>query len=306
MALLTICRELEARHGTKEPETAIFTVEVSVRGPIIGDFVAGLDDAHFHVKVDSLLDSLRGKWLDDLVGRATLENIAAFIIAGLNHSIALDAVSVRVHKTAVKVYADEINLDTWPAELAFRRGVSLFLRGRERSALNEFSRAINFAPRWAVAYNARGRCYRRLGALDKALADYEYAIEEEPDLGEAHRNKANVLLESGRTEESLRSFNRAVELLPISALAYNNRGYAYQQVRNYMRAVEDHEQAVKLDPTYAEAFRDLATALERMGREAEARAAYAEADRLQPLLDEIEIERAKLFYSPCLSKHLSI
>ena len=60
MAILTICREFEARHGTKEPKTAIFTVKVSIRGPIIGDFVAGLDDALLHVRVDLLLDSLRG------------------------------------------------------------------------------------------------------------------------------------------------------------------------------------------------------------------------------------------------------
>ena len=306
MAILTIRKELEACHGTKEPKTAIFIVEVSVRGPIMGDFVASWDDAHLRAKVDSLLDSLRGKWLDDLVGRATLENLAAFLIAELNHSIAIDAVSVRMDKTAVKVYAEEINPDTWPAELAFRRGVSLLLRSRERSALNEFSLAINFAPGWAVAYNARGRCYRRLRAHDKALADFERAIREMPDFGEAHRNKANILLESGRTEESLESFDRAVELLPMSALAYNNRGYAYQQIQEYIRAVADHEHAVKLDSTYADAFQDLATALERMGRTSEARVAYDEAERLQPLVDETEVERVKLFYSPCLTKHLPI
>lgn len=303
MARLTVRTTFDARQGTVDVRDARFVVEVVVQGPVLDDFVAGIDDAVVRRRLQSEVDALRGKWLDDVVGRATLENLAAFFIATLA-DIAVTAVSVETGSSKATVFADEINLQTWPAELAFRRGVSLLLRGRESCALAEFSRAIDLAPRWAAAYNARGRCFRCLADMRSALADFERALLLAPEFGDAHRNKGNIVLESGQASDALHSFDRAVELLPESALAYNNRGFALQQVGDYERAVADHQEAIRLDPSYAEAFQDLADALEQLGRADEARRARAEADRLIPLVDEAEVERAKVCHSPCLPEHL--
>jgi tetratricopeptide (TPR) repeat protein len=304
MARLTVRTTFDACHGTRDVRDATFVVEVMVQGPILGDFVAGVDDVVVGRRLHSEVDALRGKLLDDVFGRATLENVAAFFIASLT-DIAVAAVCVETGLSKATVFAHEIDLQTWPAELAFRRGVSRQLRGREVSALAEFSRAIDLAPRWAAAYNARGRCFRCLADKESALSDFDRALVLDPKFGEAHRNKGNILLESGRAIEALQSFDRAVELLPESALAYNNRGFALQQAGEYERAVPDHQEAIRLDPSYAEAFRDLGDALDQLGRVTEARSARDEASRLEPLVDRLANERAKLVHVPCSPKLLA-
>ena len=304
MATLVIRAIFEARQGTVDVRDATFVVDVTMQGPILGDFVAGVDDAAVRRRLQSEVEALRGKWLDDVCGRATLENLGAFIIAALA-DIGIAAVSVDTGSTRATVFADEVNLSTWPAELAFRRGVSLLLRNREAPALEEFSRAVNLAPGWAAAFNARGRCHRRLADRERALADFQRAAVLDPAFGEAHRNMGNILLESGRPTEAMPCFDRAVELIPHSALAYNNRGFALQQVGEYARAVRDHEEAVRLDPHYAEAFRDLGDALGQLDRETESRRAHEEASRLEPYVDRVADERSKLVYRPCALRELA-
>lgn len=304
MAKITVRTTFDARHGTSDVQDATFIVEATVDGPLLGDFVAGVDDVLILQRLQSEVDSLRGKWLDDVCGRATLENLAAFFIAALA-DVAVATVCVKSGSSKVMVYAEEINLQTWPAELAFRRGVSLLLRSRESLALSEFSRAIDVAPRWAAAYNARGRCFKYLADRKSALADFEHGLALDPMFGEAHRNKGNILLEFGQSKEALKSFDRAVELLPESGLAYNNRGYALQQVGEYERAVSDHQEAVKLNPGYAEAFRDLGNALLRLGRVIDALSAHNKASQLEPLIDRVADERAKLVHIPCSPKELA-
>ena len=304
MARLSIRTTFDARHGTVSVRDATFVVVVTVQGPVLGDFVAGVDDVAVSRRLQSEAEALRGKWLDDVCGRATHENLAAFFIAALA-DIAVAAVSVETGSSRATVYADEVNFHTWPAELAFRRGVSLLLRDRGGSALAEFSRAVDLAPRWPAALNARGRCHRRLADKESALADFERALVLDPKFGEAYRNKGNILLESAQVTEALLCFDRAVELLPESALAYNNRGFALQQVGEYNRAVPDHQEAVRLDSHYAEAFRDLGDALDQLGRVAESHSAHDEAARLEPLVDRVADERAKLVHRPCSPEHLT-
>lgn len=303
MARLTIRTTFEARQGTVDVGEATFVVEATIQGPVVCDFVAGVNDVAVRRRLQSEAEALSGKWLDDVCGRATLENLATFFLAALA-DIGVAEVCVATGSSRAAVFADEVNLHTWAAELAFRRGVSLLLRNCKASALAEFSRAVDLAPRWAAAFNARGRCHRRLADKQSALADFERALVLDPMFGEAYRNKGNIMLECGKATEALACFDRAVELLPESALAYNNRGFALQQVGEYDRAIADHQQAVKLDPCYAEAFQDLAAALEVLERADEARRALAEADRLLPLVNETDIERAKLRHSPCRSEHL--
>lgn len=174
-----------------------FTVEVVVEGSLTVDFVAGVDDLVVRRRLQSEVEALRGKRLDDVCGRATLENLATFLIATLA-DIGVTAVGVDDGFSKVTVFSGEVNLRTWPAELAFRRGVSLLLRKRERLALAEFSHAIDLAPRWPAAYNVRGRCFRSLKDSESARSDFERAIVLEPKFGEAHRNMGNILLEGGQ------------------------------------------------------------------------------------------------------------
>jgi len=259
----------------------------------VGDFVAYRDD---RVLLDILwneLSFLEGKWLDDIVGRATLENIAIYLLMRLRE-YGIESVSVMLGSTRVSVASHDIVAETWDSELAFKRGVSLIIRGRFEEALGALTTASRIAPKAARAFNARGRCLRKLGRILEALADFEQAIKLDHEFGEAYRNRGNVLLELGKAEEAIPDFTRAITLMPGSALAYNNRGFAYQQLGAAESALADHQRAIELDPYYEEAYRDRAVVQRKLGRPDLASRDIELAESLTGMHDEIEVEWAKL------------
>jgi len=300
MAILSITNSFVARHGTRNVRQSTFTVELNIRGPLLGEFVVGVDDRDIHARLESEVGMLQETYLDDKLGRATLENIAAFLLMRLqDHPV--DSISVAVDGTRVMVMMDELEYETWEAEVAFRRGVSLLVRGEADRALDAFSAATRLAPEWATAYNARGRCLRRLDRIEEALEDFGCAIRNVPSFGEAYRNRANAILELAGAEEALPVFDKAVRLLPWSALAHNNRGYALRLIGKFELALLDHDQAIKLNPQYEEAYRDRAVVLSELGKVHQAKTDITYANELASDTNEIELERMKLVYRP-LSK----
>jgi tetratricopeptide (TPR) repeat protein len=297
MARLTIELSFRALHGTERPTEDVFDVEASVAGPLVGDFVDGRDDQRLLERIRSELGRLEGRWLDDVVGRATLENIAAYLISAL-HDVGLETMTVRLGRTSATVGAHEIESGQYAAVCAFKRGISLALRGRLEEACEAFAHAATVSGHEARALNARGRCLRRLGRLQDAICVYEQTIAVDPTFSEAFRNRGNALLEMGRRDEAIADFDRAIALAPLSAVAYNNRGYAYQAAGEMERALRDHARAIELDPDYEEALRDRGNALLALGREDLAQADFARADCVKDRRMQIEIERAKLAGSP--------
>jgi tetratricopeptide (TPR) repeat protein len=78
--------------------------------------------------------------------------------------------------------------------------------------IQDYTRAIDLAPGFDIAYKYRGELYQELGELEAARADYARAIELSPDLGVAHRWLATLDQEEGDTDSALRGFGRAIAL----------------------------------------------------------------------------------------------
>lgn len=299
MAELTISRDFHAIHGTVDRLETTFLVTITASGELGHDFVRDVDFLVIEEELEKVVNEFAGAYLDDLIGRGTIENIARLILHRL-HSPYVTSVRVSESTRAVKVHRDEVVDETFEADLFYRRGVSLLLRGELRRALNCFNQAIE-THEIALFYNARGRCHRALNDAARALEDFNSAIRCDSSFGEAYRNRANVLLESGSVEASLVHFDRAIELMPLSALAWNNRGYALQAAGRFEEALQDHDKAVLLDPSYAEAFQDQGVALNHLREEARAGKAFASAKALQDKVDRIADERRKLY--GCTTSH---
>jgi tetratricopeptide (TPR) repeat protein len=293
MAKLTIEVSFSGIHGTQVSRQSTFVVEATFTGAIQGDFLAGYDDRELAKQIKQEVSALERTKLDDVVGRATLENIAAYLAWRLQ-KIGIYSVSVSLDKKKTMVFAEEVPYTTYEADLAFKLGVSFLVRGKTEEALVSFTRATELAPTKASAFIARGRCLRKLGRLTEAVADYEHAIALDTQASEAYRNRGNALLELGRYEEAINDLTRAVSLSPTSALTHNNRGYAYQQAGRFEEAIADHDRAIELDPYYEEALRDRAVALTKIGKTALAQRDLALANSLSGTRSKIDIERAKL------------
>src|SRR6185295_4118444 len=80
MADLVLTTSFEATAGTAEPANARFQVDVTYTGDLGDDFVRGLDDRALLARIGTEVAVLTGGRLDDIVGRATLENLASYLL----------------------------------------------------------------------------------------------------------------------------------------------------------------------------------------------------------------------------------
>ncbi len=266
MATLGLIEQFNARHGTKNVRTDNFKVEIGLSGNIINGFVGNIDYTTPKNKLQTILSKLDDSYLDDIVGRATNENIASYIIFMFNHP-ALDSITVfEGTNTFVQLQQSELNFRDYPAQLHLNKAQSLLLRANPSAAINESTQAINLNDKFTEAYNLRGRCFKYLGFYQLALLDYQRAISLNPEFGEAHRNLGNIYDYLHKDNLMIPTFTKAIELLQ-SALTYNNRGYAYQKLGEYKLAIKDHTTAIDLDLNYAEAYSDRASANKAVGND---------------------------------------
>jgi len=281
MALLGLISEFEATHGSREKRKDKFSVELTIEGRVETGFVAGIDYLVPRNKLERIINQLAGNDLDDIIGRATNENIAQFIMFNLCD---LPVHTIRVYegdKTFVEVSKTEFDVIHYPAQLAYNLGQSFLLRENPDLAREHLTNAIKLNPNFAEAYNLRGRCTKYLEGYDSALDDFLKAVELKPDFGEAWRNLGNAFLYLERYDDMISAFDKSIELMPDSVLAVNNRGYGYFVIGKYELALEDHEKAVQLDPNYAEAHYDKGMALKKLGKISSAEEALHEATRLK-------------------------
>lgn len=293
MAKLSISVPLRAKHGTDVELESEFMIEATLVGDLEGDFVAGYDYSHLRNEVTKELSPLKGTRLDDVVGRATLENIATYLVTRLRH-LGIESIAASLDGTTVIVFTKEVNLESYEGDLAFKQGISLFVRGKVEEALSAFSHVLQLIPNSAKVFNARGRCLHKMGRVLEAITEYSHAINLDPRFGEAYRNRGNAFLELGRHEDAINDFTQAISVMPKSALACNNRGFAYQTIGSYEKALLDHNRAIELDPSYEEAFRDRAAVLMKLGRTDLAQEDIFRARSLEGMRNNIDIEQAKL------------
>jgi tetratricopeptide (TPR) repeat protein len=292
MARLTLKSSLAVRGGTLEVRELMLTVAVTVSGLLEGDFTKGIDEATLEAELRQQLAPLEGCYLDDVIGRATMENIASYLLVRL-FRLRPYSVTVGTDEREATVYHSDIDYPHFERELLFKRGTSLALRGQVIQAVAIYSEALAFVPS-AKIFNARGRCWRRLGNSSAALEDFNRAIDADPSFGEAYRNRGNVLFEMKRFDAALHDFTVAVERMPSSALAWNNRGYALFCMGRPAEALADHCHAINLDPNYEEAYRDRAAALQQLGHREDAQRSRELITATPERINRVALERAKL------------
>lgn len=109
MAKLTIIREINSAHG-KHIHGHTFKIEIHFQGEVINNMVGDIDFYEISPQIDKVISELDKTYLDDLIKpRATIENIAIYILKELMHIPALYSVVVYegVYKY-VEVFKGEI------------------------------------------------------------------------------------------------------------------------------------------------------------------------------------------------------
>ncbi len=265
MAKIVVKQTFKAEHGTEAIRKSRFETAVEVDGQLIRDFVGGVDYVEVKNALSKLTTSLDGRYLDDIIGRATTENLASFIMFNLANLRPLKITVDEGDSISASVFYDEANWNNYQPILDFKLGASRMVRGKYEEAVSDFDKVLIAHPNIAQVLNCRGRARKYLKHFTLALEDHTSAIELNPNFGEAYRNRGNDHYYLGNNLLMMQDFDMAVQLMPNSSLALNNRGFALQVLKEFDRAIIDHTKAIELNPEYFEAYLDRAAAHKAIG-----------------------------------------
>jgi tetratricopeptide (TPR) repeat protein len=111
------------------------------------------------------------------------------------------------------------------------------------------------APGRAAGEIAEGLARAREGDVDRAIAAFDRAIEIAPRSALAYLNRGLAHRRRGDLEGALADLDRAVRFSPRAARGYYHRGLVLRQLGDLRRARADEARAVELDPRYAAVVR---------------------------------------------------
>jgi len=111
------------------------------------------------------------------------------------------------------------------------------------------------APDMAVEYFNRGRASQSRGGngVRSAIADYTKAIELRPDYAEAYEYRGLAKSMKGDIKGAIADYTKAIECRPDYTLAYTNRGVAEKREGDVDAAIADFTKAIEIEPTNAAA-----------------------------------------------------
>ena len=125
---------------------------------------------------------------------------------------------------------------------------------------------VERSPRDAVAFNALGSGFVRLGRFELAIDPYREAIRLDPTLDDFFSVELGFdYLHSGRYEQALPLLEKVLAEAPDMPVANMQYGMAQARLRNYGKAVGPLQKAVKLQPDNGMGHYELGLALFETG-----------------------------------------
>ncbi|MFN9318352.1 MAG: tetratricopeptide repeat protein, partial [Microcystis sp.] len=160
----------------------------------------------------------------------------------------------------LKRYDEELAAITQAINLApraawyYNRGILYYNQQKYKLALDDYNKAIELNPNYALAYYNRGNLYRRQQKYKLALDDYNQAIKINSDFAGAYYNRGNLYKDLQKYDLALSDYSKAIDINPNFAEAYNNRGNLYKNLQKYELALSDYNQAIRINPNFALAY----------------------------------------------------
>jgi L-amino acid N-acyltransferase YncA len=122
------------------------------------------------------------------------------------------------------------------------RGLAHSEMGNASEALNDFARAIEYAPHDPVPLMNRGDLHLRhkpQPMFKEAIADFDRAISIKGDDATFHRRRAHACLAFGDLNQALKSFDRAIALEPEFKQTYVERAALHERLGDTAAASRD-------------------------------------------------------------------
>jgi tetratricopeptide (TPR) repeat protein len=150
------------------------------------------------------------------------------------------------NKEAIDNYSKAISLKPDYAPAYSNRGVAYVNIRQYRMAVEDYSRAVRLKPDYAIAYNNRGIAYANLGQHQMAIEDYKQATGLKSEYANAYFNWGLACANLGQYQQAIEKYNEAIRLKPDYAIVYNNRAVTYLVQGNKEQGCRDAQRACML------------------------------------------------------------
>lgn len=111
-----------------------------------------------------------------------------------------------------------------------------------------------------------GTHYYYLKQYERAIQDYNKAIQLNPNYAVAYNNRGNAYSDLRKYERAIQDFDKAIELKPNYEYAYYWRGWVYEKMKEYKKALEDYNKALKFDPNNKDAKKGIKRLSKRLSK----------------------------------------
>ena len=129
----------------------------------------------------------------------------------------------------------------------YLRALGSASQGLHAEALQEIKEALRESGDFAEGYHERGRAYKNLGEMNKAVKAFRTAIRIQPERVESYIELASVYDATGNFLEAIKVYMEALRLQPNSIETRNDLGMAYFHVGSYAEASKAFSQALQID-----------------------------------------------------------
>ena len=121
----------------------------------------------------------------------------------------------------------------------FERGMDAFVNDDFGESVEEFTKAIEIDPDFALAYVSRGAALMKMQRIEESIADFDHAIELDPDYPKTYHLRGLARIEVEDHEGALEDFGNAIDLDPDYGQAYYSRAALQIKLGREELATED-------------------------------------------------------------------
>lgn len=139
------------------------------------------------------------------------------------------------------------------------------------AAENEFRRAIDLNPHYAMAHSWSGEALAAMGRFPEAIEESRRAISDDPLSLIVNANAGWTLFLAGRSDEAIQVLRKAIELDPTFPRTHFRLGIILEATNHSQEAIDEFRKAVELSKGNADYEASLANAYASAGRPVEAR-----------------------------------
>lgn len=194
----------------------------------------------------------------------------------------LQAARLEDYAGAAREFEVAARLDPDNVDALYNLGLAYVEMGRDREAVEAYSRAAELRPNEFVIHNNLGNAYNHLGDSTRAIQEWETALRLNPRAVPPRVNLALTLERMGQTDRALRYLREAAELDPMDPGIRYNLGAVYFRLGDMEKAEAELQRATRLKPRMQGVVGKLAMIHEQQGKVTQAVNEYRQAIREHP------------------------